>query len=111
MNKHLIRKPVNTILALALFAACTIAPMQAQQNTITATLSDQANIRYTINTDQDVVIRVIDLTGRVIDELQLGKQEVGKHLADWNGSSLDPGTYCLQLNNAPKAFKKVFIVR
>jgi flagellar hook assembly protein FlgD len=58
-----------------------------------------------------VVIRVLDLTGRVVDELQLGKQEEGVHLADWDAGSLNPGTYCIQMNNATKVYKKVFIVR
>ncbi len=58
-----------------------------------------------------MVFRIIDISGKVVDELQLGKQEKGVHLVDWNASSLVSGTYFIQLKDAPNVYKKVFVAR
>lgn len=71
----------------------------------------QANIRFSIPTDQPIVIQVIDFTGRVVEEMKLGNQFQGEHLVDWNTESLDQGVYSLKLKNTQAIYKKVVIIR
>ncbi len=73
--------------------------------------SNQASIRYTLSTDQAVILQVIDYTGRVIDELSLGDQTKGNHTITWDTNTLKQGVYFLRMKNSPSVYKQVVITR
>ena len=68
-----------------------------------------ATIKYVITTDQQVIIQVIDFTGRVVGELELGKQTAGEHQADWDTKALKQGVYYLRIKDSANVNKQVVI--
>ncbi|MDD4032070.1 MAG: T9SS type A sorting domain-containing protein [Bacteroidales bacterium] len=69
-----------------------------------------ATIRYSITADQPVVIQVIDYTGRVIQELDAGRQTMGEHQMEFDTHSLGLGIYFLRLKNSQLASKQMVVV-
>ena len=69
-----------------------------------------ATLRYTITTDQPVFIQVIDFSGRVVQELELGNQKAGQHLEPWNTETLKQGVYHLRMRGS-QISKQVVITR
>jgi hypothetical protein len=70
-----------------------------------------ATIGYAITTDQVVVIQIIDFSGRIVNELNLGKQPSGEHVAIWDTSTIDQGVYYLRFKNSQSVYKQVVIAR
>jgi hypothetical protein len=56
-------------------------------------------------------MQVIDFSGRVVDELELGKQLKGDHEVNWNTGNLEQGVYHLRMKNAQGLYKQVVIAR
>ena len=54
-------------------------------------------ISYTLPKDQSVIIRLLDIRGRVLRVTQLGKQKAGIHLFKLNGKELPSGSYIAQV--------------
>ena len=54
-------------------------------------------ISYTLPKDQSVIIRLLDIRGRVLRVTQLGKQKAGRHLFKLNGKELPSGSYIAQV--------------
>jgi Uncharacterized protein conserved in bacteria len=54
-------------------------------------------ISYTLPKDQSVIIRLLDIRGRVLRVTQLGKQKAGSHLFKLNGKELPSGSYIAQV--------------
>ena len=69
-----------------------------------------ATLRYTIIIDQPVFIQVIDFSGRVAQELELGNQKAGQHLEPWNAETLKQGVYHLKMRGS-QISRQVFIIR
>jgi hypothetical protein len=59
--------------------------------------SRTTNITYELGSDSDVSITVMDLTGRVVMDVQQGHQASGKHTVQLDASSLDAGIYLYTL--------------
>jgi M6 family metalloprotease-like protein len=70
-----------------------------------------ATIKYSIATNQPVVIQVIDFAGRVVDELEQGTQKAGEHVVSWDTGALDQGVYHIRLKNSQSVYKQVVITR
>jgi hypothetical protein len=70
-----------------------------------------ATIRYSIVTDQSVTIQVIDFSGRVVQQLELGRQQSGEHLTGWNTGNLEQGVYYLRLKDTQGVYQQVVITR
>jgi hypothetical protein len=70
-----------------------------------------ATIRYEIDTEQAIVIQVIDFTGRLMEELNLGNQAAGEHRKTWNTEYLAQGVYFLRLKGAQGVYQQVVITR
>jgi len=70
-----------------------------------------ATIKYSVITDQMIIIQVVDIAGRVIDELVLGKQTEGQHQYQWDTSKITVGVYTLRLKNQPGIMKQVVLAR
>lgn len=73
--------------------------------------SSQTTLSYTIAVDQAVVMQVIDYTGRVVDELNLGDQTKGEHQVNWDTNTLKQGVYFLKMKYSPSVYKQVVITR
>ncbi len=71
----------------------------------------QATILYSITEDQSVVIQVLDNAGRVVRELDFGKQTEGRHQYQWDTSDIAEGVYVLRIKNQRGIMKKVVIAR
>ena len=54
-------------------------------------------ISYTLPKDQSVIIRLLDIRGRVLRVTPLGKQKAGSHLFKLNGKELPSGSYIAQV--------------
>jgi len=74
-------------------------------------VSDFATIHYIITEDQPVLIQIVDYSGRIVNELDLGRQIRGEHVAKWDTRMLNKGVYHLRLKNAPSAYQQVIITR
>jgi hypothetical protein len=59
--------------------------------------SRTTSIAYELVNDSDVSLTVMDLTGRVVIDLQKGSQPAGKHQVDLDASGLDAGIYLYTL--------------
>jgi hypothetical protein len=68
-------------------------------------------VQYTILSDQNVVIQVVDYTGRVVDELDLGQRQSGTHQESWNTGNPEQGVYYLKMKNTKIGYKQVVITR
>ena len=73
--------------------------------------SNFATIHYIITDDQPVIVQIVDYSGRIVDELDLGKQTRGEHVTKWDTRMLNKGVYHLRLKNAPSAYQQVIITR
>jgi len=58
---------------------------------------NNTEIRYELGTDSDVVVKVMDLTGRVVMEINEGFKPAGSHTLRVNASSLEAGIYMYTL--------------
>jgi len=74
-------------------------------------MSSLATIQFTISTDQPVLIEVMDYSGRIMDELELGIKKAGQYVTEWDTRKQPPGVYFIRLKNAPSVYKKVIISR
>ncbi|GIR89588.1 MAG: hypothetical protein CM15mP87_10800 [Candidatus Neomarinimicrobiota bacterium] len=54
-------------------------------------------ISYTLPKNQRVIIRLFDMTGRVLKVTRLGKQKAGSHLFKLDGKELSSGSYIAQV--------------
>ena len=54
-------------------------------------------ISYTLPKNQRVIIRLFDMTGRVLKVTRLGKQKAGSHLFRLDGKGLSSGNYIAQV--------------
>ena len=54
-------------------------------------------ISYTLPKNQRVIIRLFDMTGRVLKVTRLGKQKAGSHLFKLDGKGLSSGNYIAQV--------------
>jgi hypothetical protein len=71
---------------------------------------NQANLKFTLPTDQLVVIEVIDFTGRMVRELDLENRKAGDYLEPWNTETLEPGLYHVRIRGT-KASKQLVIIK
>ncbi len=74
-------------------------------------ISSNATIHYAISSDQTVNIQVVDYSGRIVNELDLGSQTAGDHQMAWDTTTLGRGIYYLKMKNSPTIYQKVVIVR
>ncbi|MCX6227320.1 MAG: T9SS type A sorting domain-containing protein [Bacteroidia bacterium] len=74
-------------------------------------VSYRAAVRYTLANDQQVTIQIIDHAGRIVEEMELGAQTRGEHLADWFTGTLEQGSYFLRLKNSQSVYKLMVIGR
>jgi flagellar hook assembly protein FlgD len=56
-------------------------------------------------------MQVIDISGRVVSELELGKQKAGEHMVTWDTSVLEQGVYHLRMKDSQAVYKQVVISR
>ena len=54
---------------------------------------DVANINYTLNTSENIVLDIYNVTGQKVNTISLGNQSIGKHDYSFNVSALPTGTY------------------
>ena len=73
--------------------------------------SNFAIIKYAITTDMPVVIQVLDFSGHVVEELELGNQTAGEHQKNWNTETVKQGVYHLRMKNMQGMHKQVVITR
>ena len=70
-----------------------------------------ATIKYSITTDQPVLIQVIDYTGRVVGEFDQGRQQAGAHQFSWDTWNLEQGVYYLRIKDSDIGYRKVVVTR
>ena len=70
-----------------------------------------ATISYALATEQSVTIQVLDFSGRVINELNPGNQEIGENQINWDTRSLSGGVYYLKMKNSNSVYQKVVVVK
>lgn len=55
--------------------------------------SDVVNMDYQLENASDVTIKILDVTGKVVQTEELGQKEAGQHKATFSASRLDAGMY------------------
>jgi len=73
--------------------------------------SERTTIDYTLPSDQPVIIQVIDHAGKLVQEINLGKQPMGRHQYEWNVNMLQQGAYYLYLKDTKANRIQVIIAR
>jgi len=89
----------------ALLKAEMISNLEEKQKTVSATLSQnypnpfssETNIRYFLEENYFVTLKVIDITGRIVAELVSEYKESGNHNITFDASDLQTGVYYFQL--------------
>lgn len=72
---------------------------------------EKTQIRYTLASDSDILIRIVDYTGRNVETLVNRHIEKGLHVLEWQPSVLAPGTYFLVFETAGcRLVKKMLFV-
>lgn len=74
-------------------------------------VSSLASVRYYLASDQPVTIQIVDYSGRIVDELNMGKQQAGNHLAMWDTRTLEQGSYFVRMKHEKSVYKKMLIIR
>jgi hypothetical protein len=62
--------------------------------------SNQALLEYQLESDDDVHLEVIDITGRRISVLDRGRRAAGTHTIEWNTAGRARGVYLVHLRTA-----------
>jgi len=73
--------------------------------------SDVLNIRFNIENDNDVKIRLIDVTGKVVSSRSLGHLSSGTYKETFNTSNLSTGAYFIEFNLGKEKVVERFIVK
>ncbi len=69
------------------------------------------NIRYSLGKESRVRLRLMDIQGKVIDNIELGMQMEGQHIFTLQNKSLSPGLYVLNMDLGGKTVKRKVIVQ
>ncbi|MCF7809434.1 T9SS type A sorting domain-containing protein [bacterium] len=70
------------------------------------------NISYTLPIPSLISLKVYDVSGRLIDSIIEGNQQIGYHTAVWNAKSSEAGIYFIKLEAEEfRAIKKVVLVK
>ncbi|MDT8394469.1 MAG: lectin like domain-containing protein, partial [Bacteroidales bacterium] len=59
--------------------------------------SSSTNIAYTLQKAANVQVLVLDMNGRLVEELQRGYQKAGEHKVLWNAAGYESGIYIYKL--------------
>lgn len=74
--------------------------------------NQMASLTYSLTQAADVQIRVLDLTGRAVETLQLGRQSAGDFRQDLNTAGLRAGVYMVELQaGATREVSRLVIAR
>lgn len=74
--------------------------------------SDLTSLTYSLTQAADVQIRVLDLTGRAVETIQLGRQAAGDFRQDLNTAGLRAGVYMVELQaGATREVSRLVIAR
>jgi len=60
--------------------------------------TSKTDIRFNLTVPGTVSTKIIDINGRVVDELNLDFHTAGDHSFEWDGSTLRKGMYIMQLH-------------
>jgi hypothetical protein len=70
------------------------------------------NISYALEKSGWIFLNVIDLNGRMVDQLVHSYQSVGRHTVQWNASHYSSGIYLISLMSGKRqALKKVALMK
>ena len=58
----------------------------------------QTVIGYDLDRSASVTIRVYDVAGRLVQQMEEGRQEAGSYRIRWDASGLGAGVYMIELN-------------
>lgn len=67
-------------------------------------------IRFTLNEQQDVSLKVVDVLGKEVYEKELGLFQPGVHNINWTAVNLSSGMYCYYINGKEKSNVKTFVL-
>ncbi|WP_031529479.1 T9SS type A sorting domain-containing protein [Dyadobacter crusticola] len=75
--------------------------------------TDQVQIRYNLETEADVALEIMDLSGSLLETLILEKthQRKGSHSLFWKNDKLENGSYLVKLTVDDKIIVKRIIVQ
>jgi hypothetical protein len=93
-------------------AGSKLAPMSIYPNPTTGQLA----VNYTLDVRMLVSLEVLDLQGRLVQHIELGTQEVGAHIAKWdgldnNGHAAKAGTYLCRIITPRVQMSRTFIIQ
>ncbi len=94
------------------------ANVSTEENIISATTvkafpnpaNDKVNLVYDLNSNADVTIRIMDIQGRVVKQIN-ENQSVGAQLMEVNTSDLSAGTYFYSVQGGEQTLNGKFVVR
>jgi photosystem II stability/assembly factor-like uncharacterized protein len=61
--------------------------------------NSKTSFKFNVSVSGNVRIQVLDINGRIIDDLNLGYQPSGDHTFDWDGSGLRKGLYLVRMSS------------
>jgi len=73
-------------------------------------VSSNANIAFSLKSTEKVNIRVYDLRGRIVKEMNLGSYAIGNHDVQFNCEDLTSGTYIVNLKAGDISTSSKFVV-
>lgn len=89
-----------------------LAPMSIYPNPTTG----QLVVNYTLDARMLASLEVLDLQGRLVRHIELGTQELGAHIAKWdgldnNGHAATAGTYLCRIITPRVQMSRTFIIQ
>jgi len=67
-------------------------------------------IRFTLNEQQDVSLKVVDVLGKEVFAKDLGMFNAGEHNINWTAVNLSSGMYCYYINGKEKSNVKTLVL-
>ena len=70
-----------------------VGSLVAYPNPFTADVA----FRYNVAANARISLEIVDMAGRLVEQVDLGNQQAGQHTASWNGTRLPAGNYVASL--------------
>ena len=72
--------------------------------------STKVNIELNLVQSADVTIEIFDITGRVLQTLTNEKLSSGKHIFNWDATSIEPGLYFYTVRSGNEAYTRKLVL-
>lgn len=71
--------------------------------------AETIHLAFTMDEDAKVVVDILDMNGRVLDNFLSEQLTAGQHTYDFNASALTPGSYALRIQAGDKVYTNIML--